>query len=268
MIFFEPNIEKMQAEQDAKGLIKLLKHSKTYLRFGAVRALGELHSTQAVEPLIQALGQAPDFLEMDNIIEALGKIGDRRAVPPVLECLNRVTDQELYQWKKMITDYYFEFEQAYPGHEFCCYEHISIVFQSETILFPFSKLFLWHSIFIWLRRMYAPQPDHPYDGSRNYKTGVVIQRIEEYGRLHGAVFSALAQIGDPNVRYLIDQAKAARYHHMNMCDRIHGTAYKSEVQKILGRNRMAQGLQPETDLDEALYKQYVGIFVIPLASRL
>lgn len=263
MMFFEPNIDKMQAEQDIKGLIKLLKHRKTYLRNRAAKALGELRDARAVEHLIQALGQAPDFHEMDNIIEALGKIGDRRAVPPVLECLNRVTDQELHQWKKMITDYYFEFKQAYPGHELCCYEHMSIVFQSETILFPFSKLFLWHSVFYWLRRMYAPQPDYAHDGSRNYMTGIVIQRIEEYSRLHGAVFSALAQIGDPNVQHLLDQANAAKHHHSKMRDQIHGTAYRFEVQQTLERIRRAQGRQSETDLDEDLYRQYVRIFELP-----
>ena len=55
-------------------------------RFMAARFLGELGSTEAVEPLVRLL-QAADSTTRSLAAEALGKIGAKEAVPDLLESL-------------------------------------------------------------------------------------------------------------------------------------------------------------------------------------
>jgi len=93
MGFFEPNIEKMEAKGDVKGLIKALRTNK-YVKGGyrreAAAALLRI-GAPAVEPLIQALKDKDPVIRF-GAADALGGIGDRRAVGPLIEALNDEDD--------------------------------------------------------------------------------------------------------------------------------------------------------------------------------
>jgi len=88
MGFFGPNIEKMEAKGDVKGLIKALrsdKHVKGGYRREATGALIRI-GAPAVEPLIQALKDKDPVIRF-GAADALGGIGDKRAVEPLIEAL-------------------------------------------------------------------------------------------------------------------------------------------------------------------------------------
>jgi len=51
----EPNIEKMKAKRDVKGLIKALRNKKADIRSKAAQALGEIGDARAMEPLLSSL---------------------------------------------------------------------------------------------------------------------------------------------------------------------------------------------------------------------
>lgn len=81
-------LSKLRDERAFIPLLATLKHRNPELRIAAARALGELNSEQAVQPLI-------DVLQKDENIEVriaaaygLGCIGDRRAVEPMLDILS------------------------------------------------------------------------------------------------------------------------------------------------------------------------------------
>jgi HEAT repeat protein len=87
----EPDIDKLKANRDVKGLIKALgykKHSGQYrdheIRWHAARALGALGDPRAARPLIK-------LLKDDDVnyfaIDALEELGDTRAFKPVLAIL-------------------------------------------------------------------------------------------------------------------------------------------------------------------------------------
>ena len=111
------DIEKMKAENDIRGLIKLLDHQKhdlqwraadalgtmgeqacdpllklltfpkKHVRIGAIEALGDIGIPRSVEPLMHTL-LTDDSLEVRWVAAvALGEIGDRRAIPPLVESL-------------------------------------------------------------------------------------------------------------------------------------------------------------------------------------
>jgi len=91
MGFFGPNIEKMEAKGDVKGLIRALRTDK-YVKGGYRReAAGALIriGAPAVEPLIQALKDKDPVIRF-GAADALGEIGDRRAVGPLIEALNDI----------------------------------------------------------------------------------------------------------------------------------------------------------------------------------
>lgn len=52
---FGPNVDRLKARCDARGLIGVLNHSKATLRFAAVDALRAIDDTDVVKPLITAL---------------------------------------------------------------------------------------------------------------------------------------------------------------------------------------------------------------------
>ncbi|MGH7141004.1 MAG: HEAT repeat domain-containing protein, partial [Pirellulales bacterium] len=55
----------------------------------AARALGNLHDTQAVEPLLAALDECDFLVEWMSIVEALGRLGDGRAIAPIRKAMRR-----------------------------------------------------------------------------------------------------------------------------------------------------------------------------------
>ncbi|MEO0247749.1 MAG: HEAT repeat domain-containing protein [candidate division WOR-3 bacterium] len=93
MFFFgPPNIEKLKAKRNVKGLIKALTYQKNvYKRQEAARALGEIKDAQAVEPLITALKNDPDIVRA-ACAEALGKICDVQAVDPLIATFKHYLD--------------------------------------------------------------------------------------------------------------------------------------------------------------------------------
>jgi len=56
------------------------------VRIQAALALGELRSTESVEPLISALGDGEENVQM-YVADALGEIRDARAVRPLMHLL-------------------------------------------------------------------------------------------------------------------------------------------------------------------------------------
>jgi HEAT repeat protein len=87
-IFGPPNIEKLKAKRNVKGLIKALEYKKSSrVRSEAAVALGEIGNVHAITPLVNRL-QAPDELEdvTRQVAEALVKFGSP-AVDPLIECL-------------------------------------------------------------------------------------------------------------------------------------------------------------------------------------
>jgi HEAT repeat protein len=83
-LFGPPNIEKMKAKRDVKGLIKALGYQKdSSVRKQAAETLGEIGDARAVEPLIAALYDA--YLR-DAATDALVSIGTP-AVEPLIAAL-------------------------------------------------------------------------------------------------------------------------------------------------------------------------------------
>jgi len=90
----EPDIDKLKANRDVKGLIKALKYKKgsgvyrdNEIRRDAAWALGGLGDPRAVQPLIKLLN-ATDTAYL--AISALDELGDARAFKPVLAILKNV----------------------------------------------------------------------------------------------------------------------------------------------------------------------------------
>ncbi|MEX2720691.1 MAG: HEAT repeat domain-containing protein, partial [Candidatus Wukongarchaeota archaeon] len=72
---FKPNVEKMKAKKDVKGLIKALKYKRDQdVRRYAALTLGEIGDAKAVEPLIQALKEENKGIRW-NAVGALDKLG-------------------------------------------------------------------------------------------------------------------------------------------------------------------------------------------------
>ena len=80
----EPDIDKLKARKDVKGLIKALQDSFFVGRDNAADALGELGNHEAVMPLISALKDRQRMVRSSSA-RALGKIGDKRAIEPLIE---------------------------------------------------------------------------------------------------------------------------------------------------------------------------------------
>ena len=86
-LFGPPNVEKMEANRDVKGLIKVLGYRKSgWVRGSAAHALGRIGDARAVEPLCAALKDS-DSNVSGAAIDALEKIGDARAVEPLVVAL-------------------------------------------------------------------------------------------------------------------------------------------------------------------------------------
>ncbi|MCB2210044.1 HEAT repeat domain-containing protein [bacterium] len=79
------------AEALLKILIRSLSHENEEVRRYAVKALGKIGDSRAVEPLICAL-KDPDQGVRKNTMEALGMIGDAEIVRPLIRALLRAQD--------------------------------------------------------------------------------------------------------------------------------------------------------------------------------
>jgi len=86
-LFGPPNVQKLEAKGNVKGLIKALRYEKSpFIRHDAVEALGKIGDHRAVEPLITVLKDKSFFGRKAAAI-ALGEIGDSRAVDPLIGAL-------------------------------------------------------------------------------------------------------------------------------------------------------------------------------------
>ena len=74
----KPNVEKMEAKKDVKGLIKALTYEDRDVRKAAAYALGEIGDAQAVEGLKQAL-KHKDWDLRWYAAEALEKIASKKS---------------------------------------------------------------------------------------------------------------------------------------------------------------------------------------------
>lgn len=74
-------------EPASTPLIKILNYPKMHVRLGAIEALGDIRSKNAVEPLIEKLKNDPDNEVRWVAALSLGQIGDMRAVPALVEAL-------------------------------------------------------------------------------------------------------------------------------------------------------------------------------------
>jgi HEAT repeat protein len=82
-----PDVEKMEAKGDIKGLERALTYKKdAHIRKSAAASLGRLKSVESLRPLAYALFY-DDGLVREAAIEALVKIGDARAVGPLIAVL-------------------------------------------------------------------------------------------------------------------------------------------------------------------------------------
>jgi tetratricopeptide (TPR) repeat protein len=81
----EPDVKKLKARRDVKGLIKALGYKRDNdLRWMAANALGELGDSRAVVPLIAALQDTYSYARK-SAARALLQLGDARALAPLLQ---------------------------------------------------------------------------------------------------------------------------------------------------------------------------------------
>lgn len=86
-LFGPPDVEKLQAKGNTKGLIKALSYQKSEdVRQKAAAALGQIVARDAVEPLIQALEDNQQIV-CQSAATALGQIADPRVVGPLVYVL-------------------------------------------------------------------------------------------------------------------------------------------------------------------------------------
>ncbi len=89
-LFGKPNIEKMQRQQDFKGLCKALGHKDKELQSQAINALVEMGEA-AVEPLIAALAKNELHTPATNVLTKIGEM----AVEPLIGALNNMDAKSL-----------------------------------------------------------------------------------------------------------------------------------------------------------------------------
>lgn len=79
MTLFKPNVEKMKAKKNIKGLMKALYYQEGEINIQSAKALGEIGDSSVVEPLIQVLqdNNRNPYLRA-AAARALGNIKDKR----------------------------------------------------------------------------------------------------------------------------------------------------------------------------------------------
>ena len=85
-IFGPPNIDKLKATKNFKGLIGALKNKDYHIQDKAIAALVDI-GNPAIEPLIGA-SKHKDWKIRHGAAEALGKIGGDKAIETLIEALN------------------------------------------------------------------------------------------------------------------------------------------------------------------------------------
>ena len=86
-LFGPPDIKKLKATGNVKGLVKALGYQKDWVvRRDAAWALGDIGDARAVEQLISALGDEKWYVRY-AAVQALGKIGDARAAEQLISAL-------------------------------------------------------------------------------------------------------------------------------------------------------------------------------------
>jgi hypothetical protein len=88
-----PDVEALKAEQDTKGLIRLLDHRDVDIQWQSADALGSLGSI-ATLPLIATLNHRKTAVRI-GAIEALGTIRDQRSQKPLISLLEHDEDAEV-----------------------------------------------------------------------------------------------------------------------------------------------------------------------------
>jgi len=88
-----PNVEALKAEQDIKGLIRLLDHRNVDIQWQSADALGSL-GTIAILPLITALNHRKTAVRL-GAIEALGTIRDQRSGKSLIYLLEQDENVEV-----------------------------------------------------------------------------------------------------------------------------------------------------------------------------
>ena len=93
MALFKPNIEKMKAKKNIKGLMKILDYPEGEINIQSAKALGEIGDSSAVESLIQVLqdNNRNPYLRA-AAARALGNIKDKRAIDPLIQELEKTSE--------------------------------------------------------------------------------------------------------------------------------------------------------------------------------
>jgi len=99
----KPDIERMKAEKDVKGLVAILDHEDINIREGAVYALGELGGDVTVDVLIKSLNSTNPLVR-DNSAYALGALHDKRAVEPLINALRYVDENGVVRVQESVVD--------------------------------------------------------------------------------------------------------------------------------------------------------------------
>ncbi len=86
-LFGPPDVEKLKANRNVKGLVKTLAYEKdAIVRRKAAKALGQIGDVRAADPLIVAL-KDNDYSVRKTAVDALVMLGDARAVEPLIAAL-------------------------------------------------------------------------------------------------------------------------------------------------------------------------------------
>ena len=96
MGLIKPNIAKLLAKQDIKGLIKALENSDESVREDAANALGTVRGSQAIESLIATLEEESENVQI-AAIKALGKMNNAQIVKPLHFVLKKTDCKEVLE---------------------------------------------------------------------------------------------------------------------------------------------------------------------------
>ena len=98
MALFKPNVEKLKARKDIRGLMRVLNHKNLAVRAAAVEAL-----RQMVELLVETLNDS-DWAVRSETALALGLTKDQRAIQPLIGALKDKHDGVRYDAAKALVE--------------------------------------------------------------------------------------------------------------------------------------------------------------------
>lgn len=107
--FKDPDVEKMQHNNDVTGMIKALKHNKTVIRAKAAKALGNVSDECAIDPLIKCLSDQSWDVQI-NAAKALACWSSRPNLPP--QAANKISSA-MSQVNRPLANFY-EAHKAIP----------------------------------------------------------------------------------------------------------------------------------------------------------